>query len=270
MQQGFSIPLSATGRSSLAPTPPWHYVSDFVTVEFWADPAATQALLPPGLTVRAQDPGRCFLHFTDNQYTSDALNEHTDPTVSQYLECFVVVEALWRGREIGFVPYILVDNDNALIRGWAQGMPKQYGVVRMSRPFALDSAAAPKVGPAGTFYASLTHRNRRLIDASVRLEREVAALPLPKETLNYRHFPSLEKRDGYRPVIYDLVGQKRKDIRFSPIWEGSAELAIEASPWHEMSDLRPLRVGRGFRYTRAMTVDDLEVLESLQANPSTT
>ena len=35
---GYTIPRSPTGRSSLVPYPPWHYVGDFLVVEYWADP----------------------------------------------------------------------------------------------------------------------------------------------------------------------------------------------------------------------------------------
>ena len=49
MSQGYSLPLSPTGRASLVPSPPWHYVGDFVVVDYWADPAAVAAVLPPGI-----------------------------------------------------------------------------------------------------------------------------------------------------------------------------------------------------------------------------
>ena len=47
--QGYTIPRTATGRASLVPPPPWHYVGDFLVVDYWADPDAVRALLPPGL-----------------------------------------------------------------------------------------------------------------------------------------------------------------------------------------------------------------------------
>ena len=53
--QGFMGPFSADGRASIAPTPPWHYAADFVTVECWADPSAIEALLPPGLSLHPDE-----------------------------------------------------------------------------------------------------------------------------------------------------------------------------------------------------------------------
>ena len=55
MLQGFTVPRTPLGRAAATPPPPWHYASDIVGVEYWADPKATAALLPPGL---AADPRR--------------------------------------------------------------------------------------------------------------------------------------------------------------------------------------------------------------------
>ena len=45
--KGFSIPLTPQGKSALANLPPWHYSSDCMAIEYWADPEAIAALLPP-------------------------------------------------------------------------------------------------------------------------------------------------------------------------------------------------------------------------------
>ena len=47
MLRGYSVPRSPEGRSSLVPAPPWHYVGDFLVIEYWAEPAAVEAV-PPG------------------------------------------------------------------------------------------------------------------------------------------------------------------------------------------------------------------------------
>ena len=40
---GYSLPRSPEGRASLVPPPPWHYVGDFLVIEYWADPDAVAA-----------------------------------------------------------------------------------------------------------------------------------------------------------------------------------------------------------------------------------
>ncbi len=54
--QGYSVPRTSTGRASLVPPPPWHYVGDFLVVDYWADPDAVRAVLPEGLDPHP-DPG---------------------------------------------------------------------------------------------------------------------------------------------------------------------------------------------------------------------
>ena len=57
--RGYSLPLSPEGRAIVIPAPPWHYVGDFLVIEYWAEPDAVAAVLPPGLEPFADDPGRC-------------------------------------------------------------------------------------------------------------------------------------------------------------------------------------------------------------------
>jgi hypothetical protein len=42
-----------------------HYSSDCVAIEYWADPAAIDALLPPGLVRDEKSGGRAFFWFLD-------------------------------------------------------------------------------------------------------------------------------------------------------------------------------------------------------------
>ena len=46
MLKGYTLPRTPRGTSSLAPTPPWHYVGNALAVEFDADPKAAAAFLP--------------------------------------------------------------------------------------------------------------------------------------------------------------------------------------------------------------------------------
>src|SRR3982751_5788792 len=89
--KGYSLPLSPAGRSSIIPAPPWHYVGDFLVIEYWADPAAVAAVLPDGLDPFEDDPGRCAALFVDWQSCSDAGEELLDPVRGQYKDFFIVV-----------------------------------------------------------------------------------------------------------------------------------------------------------------------------------
>jgi hypothetical protein len=91
MLHGFSVPLTPQGNSALASPPPWHYSSDCIVIEYWTDPAAITALLPPGLTPDEKSRGRAFFWFLDWQFTGSN-DEIPDPARYQYREAFVLVE----------------------------------------------------------------------------------------------------------------------------------------------------------------------------------
>jgi acetoacetate decarboxylase len=263
--RGYSLPRSPDGTASLVPAPPWHYVGDFLVVEYWADPDAVRAVLPPGLEPHP-DPGRCAALFVDWQSCSNAGGELADPARSQYREFFIVVNALLDGREVTTCPYIWVDRDFALVRGWIQGFPKKLGEVHMTRAFALQALAAPGIAPGSVFAGTLTAHGRLLAEGQVTLEEETSAGPTHNDPplVNVRHFPRLAAGQHDQPAVHELVGARSRDRSLSPIWRGPARLALHAAPGEEHAALAPVRVGSGFRFTFAYTVDDLETLRDLR------
>ncbi|HEY7561845.1 MAG TPA: acetoacetate decarboxylase family protein [Gaiellaceae bacterium] len=261
MLRGYSLPRSPEGRSSLVQAPPWHYVGDFVVIEYWAEPAAVEAVLPPGLEPHP-DPGRCAALFIDWQSCTDSREELDDPIRSQYREFFVVVNALLDGEPVTLCPYIWVDTDFALVRGWVQGFPKKLGSIHMTRQFALSSSAGPDLAPGGRFAGTLAAGDRRLAFGAVTLEGESAEGPTHNDPplVNVRHFPRLAAGRHDDPAVHELVRARSRDRSISPIWEGPAELELYATPGEELAALAPTRVGKGFRFTFAYTVDDLETV----------
>ena len=55
--KGFFYPRTATGRSSLIPSPPWYYSGDLLTVEYRTDPARVAELLPAPLSLGNRGSG---------------------------------------------------------------------------------------------------------------------------------------------------------------------------------------------------------------------
>jgi hypothetical protein len=261
MLRGYSSPRSPEGRSSLVPAPPWHYVGDFFVLEYWAAPEAVEAVLPPGLEPHP-DPGRCAALFIDWQSCTDSRAELDDPVRSQYKEFFIVVNALLDGEPVTTCPYIWVDRDFALARGWVQGFPKKLGSIHMTRPFAIPSNAAPDLAPAGRFAGTLGAGDRRLAFGAVTLERETADGPTHNDPplVNVRHFPRLAAGRHDDPAVHELVKARSRERSISTIWEGTAELELYAAPNEELSALAPVRLGKGFCFTFAYTVDDLETV----------
>lgn len=100
MSNGYSLPLSPEGRANLVPAPPWHYVGDFLVVDYWADPDAVAAVLPAGVEPLTDDPGRAAVIFADWQSCTTDQNELVDPARSQYKEAFIVVNGVLNGEPV--------------------------------------------------------------------------------------------------------------------------------------------------------------------------
>ena len=262
--QGYSSPRSPEGRASLVPAPPWHYVGDFLVLEYWADPEAVAGVLPAGLEPHP-DPGRCAAIFADWQSCSWGGGELVDPSRSQYKEFFLVVNALYRGEEVTTCPYIWVDRDFALARGWLQGFPKKLGSIWITRHHGVESPADPGLRPGAVYGGTCAAYDRRLAEGTVTLERTSGEGPTHNgpPLLNVRHFARLEAGRHDDPAVHELVRARSRDRAVSEIWEGQAALELFAAPHEEHAALAPLRMGKGFRFTFAYTVDDLETLEQL-------
>ena len=263
--QGFSVPLSPEGRASLTCLPPWHYAGDLLLVDFAAEPAAVAAVLPPALQPDPSDPGGCVAVFVAWQYASDTGEEYLDPARSQYNEFILLVNALYRGDAVHTCPYIYVDKDTSMARGWIQGWPKKGGEIHTTRAFPLPSKAAPQLEQGGRFGGTLAANGRRLAEAVIQLDK-VATDPMyfgRRPLVNMRYFPQLAGGGRANPPVCELVRSLLSNAERTEIWEGTADLSFFAAPDNELDVFRPTQVRRGYRYSLTMSIADLEVLEVL-------
>jgi hypothetical protein len=220
--RGFSVPLSPEGRASLTPTPPWFYAGDLLVIDFAADPAAVKAVLPPHLETDPNDPGGCVAFFVAWQYASESGDEYLDPARSQYNEFILLVNALYRGKAVSTCPYIYVDSDVAMARGWIQGWPKKRGEVHTTRAHPLASKAAPRIEPGGRFGGSLSANGRRLAETVVELEK-VSDDPVyfgKRPVVNLRYFPQLAGGGKAKPAVCELVRSILSGAQRTEVWQG--------------------------------------------------
>ena len=117
----------------------------------------------------------------------------------------------------------------------------------------------PGLRPGAVFGGTLAANDRRLAEGSVTLEGLSERGPTHNDPplVNVRHFPQLAATKHDRPAVHELVEARSRDRSISPIWEGSARLELFGAPNEEHDALRPVEMGRGFRFTFAYTVDDL-------------
>ena len=90
------------------------------------------------------DPGAGAVWFPDWVSVSEGRPDlaFINPERSNYRECLVMLACSFNGKPGYFVPYIWVDNDFTLIRGFIQGFPKKLGRIYVTRLHELN----PKIG----------------------------------------------------------------------------------------------------------------------------
>ena len=258
--KGYSLPLSAKGEANLVGRPPWHYVGDLIGVEFWTTSRAARAALPAGLTPDPSTAGHGYALFVDWQFSGEQ-QEYLDPVRSQYSEFLVLLDAHFQGAPVAWCPFIYVDNDASLARGWFQGFPKKLGQIHQTRAYSVPSQAAPVVGPGGTFAASLSVAGRRLAEAQITLAQTSSNLPaLSRPIVNLRHFPRLKAGQYDNPAVHELTQSILEAPQVGTTWSGSSKLSFLPAPGEELADLRIVRTGLGFRSTLSYTVTGLRIL----------
>src|ERR1700728_2954986 len=227
MLKGFNYPLTPKGKSTLNPAPPWYYSSDFLEIEFWSEPSAVAALLPPGLAPDRSANGHANALFYDWQFSGND-DEYLDPARYQYREFFILVDALYQGKPVAYCPYIFVDNDAGLRRGWTQGYPKRLGEVFQTRYYAATGKAGPALASGSKFAGSITASGQRLAEGLVTLKEPMKDLSPLKDrpVVNLLHTPRLAAGKHDKPAVHELVENVPHDVKIEQAWIGDGSLRL--------------------------------------------
>ena len=124
--KGYTLPLTPKGRSSLVEPPPWHYGGEVMQLLFRTDGERAKELIPPPLEI-GPEPGKGIVWFVEWISVSESNPDlaFINPERAVYQECLVMLQCSFQGEPGYIVPYIWVDNDFSLMRGFVQGFPKK-------------------------------------------------------------------------------------------------------------------------------------------------
>src|SRR5271168_3511744 len=249
MLRGFTPPLSPLGKANIAGSPPWHCAGDVIALEYWTEPSAAAATLSPGLAPDPRSGGRAVALFIDWQFTGQG-EELLDPARYQQSEFYLLVDARWNDTPVSWVPYAYVDNDSSMARGWIQGFPKRIGTVFQTRTFAAPGPAAAPIAPGTKFGVSLSVHGQRMANGRLTLRQEIAdeSAVLERPTVSRRYFPNLTQALHDRPAVDELVMAIHEELTIIDVWSGDAELSFPEALGEELHELRPLRMGCGYRF----------------------
>jgi acetoacetate decarboxylase len=249
--QGWTLPQSSTGRSSIVAAPPWHYSGEIIAVDFTAPLASIAALLPDGM--QPAPDGAASVVFADWCSASD--NDErvlADPAIGQYREAYIVLHAVRGDKKVGRVPFIWVDSELSMLRGQIQGFPKKLGQIAMTRPVALGRGGVRK-DTGARFTAHATSHGRRVVSARVGIEtttdRFPRAVTLP--LVHTRLFPSVDKAE---PAVHELQLGTIANFECGTVYTGPGQLELGKTEYEELDQLGPISVGAGYVMSLAFSV----------------
>jgi acetoacetate decarboxylase len=107
---------------------------------------------------------------------------------------------------------------------------------------------------------------QRLADGVVTLRQAVTdpSLLKQKSVVNLLHVPRLAAGKQGKPAIHELVENVPHDVKIEEAWIGEGSLSLPVCRNEEISDLAPVRCGKGIRASMAYVVDDLKTLKDLR------
>ncbi|MEU4563501.1 enduracididine biosynthesis enzyme MppR [Actinoplanes sp. NPDC023936] len=240
---GYTLPLSPSGTAAMVTPPPWHFSGEVVMVEYRADPEAVARHLPPGLDP-GPDAGAAAAVWAEWQWCSEPGDELGAPERCRFAEFLILLACEHRGAPMVRCPYAWVDSTVPLMRGWIQGMPKQFGQISQTLPVRAGRAGPPP-GGGGTFTGTASAFGQRIARGTVHPGTD-DAVPPPLFALPLAHsrlFPSWVP--GEEPVT-GLVASRVTDVTFTGLRSGPAELWLTTDPaFADLASLAPREVGEG-------------------------
>jgi acetoacetate decarboxylase len=262
MLKGYPLPLSPLGKAHLVAAPPWHCSGDVIALEFWTDPGAANATLPPGLAPDPDAAGHALGLFADWQFTA-CEDEYLDPARYQYREFCVWIDALYKDTPVAWAPHLFVDNDSAMARGHAQGCPKRLGSIFQTRSFAASGPASAPIASGTRLGASLSAHGERLAHGQIELKEPIRSPPaaLLRPKVHRRYFPRSTAGRHDDPAASELAMAVNDDMKVVGSWLGSARLEFPEVRGEALHALAPCRMGAGYRFSMSCTLGDLRVLE---------
>jgi hypothetical protein len=236
--KSFTAPFTSSGRSAIVPPPPWHYAGWMMNVAVRCETSESASVVPQAL---GRLTGNGCIHFVDWQATTDGC-ELLDPVYSQYRETIVITEIERPdGTLFNFCPFIWVDQDISLIRGLLQGWPKKLGTTYLTRSLPIEHVAAAPLKAGTLMGATLTVKDRRLIEATLKLTGNTGRPYgfLINKTIGTVGWPDLTQPGKYpepRWVLPDIQGKAASDW-----FEAEATIRVLPHPVDELSLLGELK-----------------------------
>ncbi|HDR8040748.1 TPA: acetoacetate decarboxylase family protein [Bacillus cereus] len=238
--QGFTLPLSPNGTSTLIEAPPWGFGGDSLEVSFEVDLQMFCRFLPEPFELSSQ-PGLISVTFVDMTSLGNPELAYANPERTQYRECLIKMHCKFKDQEGWFVPLSWVDKDFSLLRGFIQGFGKKLGNIHLTKFHDLNPLIGSK--EAGKKMKAICESFNGLhIEAGITLEQEVTEdIYAGNSMFVIRHYPDIE--DPTQLLVHEVSELVVRNVRKESIWKGNGEISIYGNKTDEyLQLLQPKKV----------------------------
>jgi acetoacetate decarboxylase len=257
--KGYTLPLSPKGMAPVIDPPPWYYGGDVMHLSFKADEGRVRKLIPAPLEL-GPNPGEGAVWFVEWVSCSGSRPDlaFMNPERSYYKECIILLKCEYQGIPGYFVPYIWVDNDFTLVRGFVQGFPKKLARVFITKLHHLTPIVGGKREGARMKGICEAHAER-IVEGSMVFKRQAKPSEAPPVRFYLlRHFPDIE--DPARPAVLELTASIVTDARVADVWVGDGDVRFMESPFEEVADLGRVEAKEAFYFSMGITITGGQVL----------
>ncbi|WP_286188814.1 acetoacetate decarboxylase family protein [Sulfolobus sp. S-194] len=239
----FTLPITKSGQSQIVPPPPWIYAIEMIGVKAFFDLNRITDLIPPPLE---PTDGEGFVYIAKIFTISDNRWEmlYEDPEETKYMEAAIALKVKYKDSIYTYFPFMWVDKDLPLIRGWLLGYPKKLAIIAMSEYHKLlDNYNGPAEGIKMGGYA--VRNGREIIRMRITLKEKYSSPPIPfGPIVQFRRFPSVQEGTN----VYELGQVISSDFRAGDIWRGDGELLLNNSINDELELFKINKIEAGYYF----------------------
>ena len=255
-ERDFTLPPTKSGRSQIVFQPPWYYGVTYIAAHVKFDEESANQILPEFL----KTDGEGWVYIAEFISTSENNWDYMyqDPDLVQYMEGAIGLKVNFEGKNYLYFPFMWVDKDWALVRGWLDGFPKKIAKIAMTRLHPmLPKYNKPEPGLVLGGY--VVRGGGVMFRLQVELEGKTDSVPLKDfgPLLNIRRFAS---RGDNEEDLYEVVSRVRDESKYGEIWRGSAKLELGGYVNDEVNLLKVEKVRAGYYYTLYFKVTKTQLI----------
>ncbi|BBL47299.1 MULTISPECIES: acetoacetate decarboxylase family protein [Metallosphaera] len=250
-------PFSSTGRSSVVLGKESYYGGDFIVAHVKLDKDALKNVVP-----RIFEPDGEAL-FSLREFVT-VMGDRTDllyeePMLTQYNESAIGVKVRYDGGVYQYYPFMWVDKEFAVVRGWLNGYPKKMANIQLTRFHPLlPQISEPKPGVVVGGY--VTRGSGLLFKIKVTLREKVEKPPTFGPTLLIRDYPA--EGEGETSVL-ELVRLDLQDLKVTDVWRGDVEIEIGKGINDEVDNFKVTEKLGGYYYKIGFRIPGTKLIKKL-------